>query len=96
MGLESIWNYQESLVRDQINSVAARHPSVAANGDLLADVGCIALNALRPRYVRFSVDLHFFMSDAQRDENAAAVRSAVEAAFRQVERNLGTRAAPAA
>ena len=91
MSLESIWNYQESLVRDQILSAAGHHPLVGANDNLLADVSCIALNALPPRYVRFSVDLHFFMTDAQRAENATAVKRAVEAAFRQVECNLSTR-----
>ncbi|HEX4151748.1 MAG TPA: late competence development ComFB family protein [Steroidobacteraceae bacterium] len=91
MSLESIWNYQESLVHDHIRTAADRYPAVAANDNLLADVACIALNSLRPRYVRFSVDLHFFMTDAQRDENAVAVKRAIDEAFQQVQRNLSTR-----
>lgn len=91
MSLESIWNYQESLVREQILQAANDYPGVAASENLLADVACLALNALRPRYVRFSVDLHFFMTDADRHENSAAVSRAVDAAFRQVQGEIGTR-----
>ena len=93
MKLDSIWNFQESLVREHIHAAAGRYPRVAEDEGLLADVGCLALNALRPRYVRFTVDLHFFMTDKERADNAAAVDRAVHSAFEQVQRNLGSRAA---
>jgi hypothetical protein len=81
MDLESIRNYQELAVCDLITASAARYPALAARPGLLSDVACVALNALKPRYIKHNVDLHFFETPAERARNEAAVRTAVEAAF---------------
>jgi len=86
--LDSIQNYQESLVQQCIRSTAPQHPRIEHSAALLADVACVALNSLRPRYIRHSIDLHFFASDEERQENEAAVKSAVAAAFSYVESHL--------
>jgi hypothetical protein len=88
MSYESIKNYQEQVVHDLIVARAHRFPRVAASEDLCADVACVALNALKARYIRHEVDLHFFMTDEERTTNAAAAIAAVDAAFRFIESRL--------
>jgi hypothetical protein len=82
--MESIRNHQETLVIDLVRSSAPRYPRIAADPDLLADVACIALNSLKPRYFRHEVDLHFYMGGEERAQNAIAVKAAVEAALQYV------------
>ena len=82
--MELIRNHQESLVIDLVRSSATRYPGIAADSNLLADVACLALNSLSPRYFRHEVDLHFYMSAEERARNAAAVKAAVAAAFEHV------------
>ncbi len=60
MNLESVRNYQELAVGDQIKVVAARYPVLSGNPDLVSDVACVALNSLKPRYIKHNVDMHFF------------------------------------
>ncbi len=86
MSFQTIHNHQESVVYELIAAIAPRHPGVSWSEELLADVACVALNALPPRYIRHRVDLHFFMTDGERTLNEAAVRNAVEAAFERIER----------
>jgi hypothetical protein len=78
---ESIRNYQEQAVCAAIQADAARHPALAGRPGLLSDVACVALNSLKPRYIKHNVDLHFFETPAERERNDAAVRVAVAAAF---------------
>jgi hypothetical protein len=82
--MELIRNHQETLVVDLVRSSATRYPRIAGDPSLLADVACIALNSLRPRYFRHEVDLHFYMGGEERAHNAVAAKAAVEAAFEYV------------
>jgi Late competence development protein ComFB len=82
--MELIRNHQERLVIDLVRSSATRYPGIAADPNLLADVACLALNLLKPRYFRHEVDLHFYMGAEERARNAAALKAAVEAAFEQI------------
>jgi hypothetical protein len=81
MNFESAHNYQETLVFARVLEVSAHYPLLAGNQDLLVDAACIALNELKPRYIRHRVDLSFYLSDAERAECEAAVSVAVETAF---------------
>jgi hypothetical protein len=92
MNVESIHNHQERAVFDMVLALAPRYPALAGDDDLLADVACIALNSLRPRYVRHDIDMHFFTSNEERARNEAAVRAAVEAAFGRVSRTAPSNA----
>jgi hypothetical protein len=65
---------------------------LAGDAELLADVACIALNSLRPRYVRHDIDMHFFTSNEERARNESAVRAAVEAAFARIARTTPSNA----
>jgi len=71
---------------DLVRASAPAHPQLGADPNLLADVACIALNNLKPRYFRHSVDLHFFMGAEERARNAAAAQRAVDQAFAYVAR----------
>jgi len=86
MHFESIHNHQERVVFELVLATASRYPAVAADDELLADVACIALNSLRPRYVRHDIDMHFFTSSEERARNEAAVRAAVDGAFERISR----------
>jgi hypothetical protein len=75
MDLETIRNYQEIAVCDLITASAARYPALASRPGLLSDVACVALNSLKPRYIKHNVDLHFFETPAERARNDLAGRS---------------------
>jgi hypothetical protein len=81
MNFDSAHNHQEALVFARVMEVSARYPRLAGSQDLLVDAACIALNELKPRYIRHGVDLIFHLSDAERAECEAAVNAAVDAAF---------------
>lgn len=81
--VDFIHNYYERLVLDAIHAQSPR----VQNGDrdFLADVACVALNRLPPRYIRHDVDMTFFMSPQDLDEIGRKVDSAVSDAIFYVE-----------
>ena len=92
MSFLSIHNHQERIVYEVIMANAPRFPGISGSPELLADVACIALNSLSPRYIRHDVDMHFFTSNTERALNQVAVRKAVEAAFERIEHSQDLRA----
>lgn len=88
VGVDSIHNYYEHLVLEEIVKHSDRaHQDV----DYLADVACVALNRLPPRYIRHDVDMTFFMSPQEMAEMEDKVTAAVKAAIVYVDsRELGT------
>ncbi len=74
-----IHNYYERLVVQEAYDQSTRIQE--GDRDFLADVACVALNRLPPRYIRHDVDMTFFMSpqDLLEIENkvAAAVQDAI-------------------
>jgi hypothetical protein len=81
MILTKIQNYQEILVRECITKLAEQFPDISGDPGRLEDVACIALNALRPRYVRRLAALQHHMAEEQRDTFEREANSAVLAAF---------------
>lgn len=75
-----IHNYYEQLVLEKLNSMGyeERNKSV----DYLADLTCLILNQLPPRYIRHEVDMAFYMSGSERQQMemnvVQAIRSATE------------------
>lgn len=78
---DSVHNYYERFVFEQILR-ASDH--AAADANFFADVACVALNHLPPRYVRFDVDMSFFLSPQEMDEMADKVAHAVNQALTYV------------
>lgn len=78
----SVHNYYEKLVFAQLLRASDR---AQQDGNFLADVACVALNRLPPRYVRHDVDMTFFLSPIELDEIADKIAAAVNDALSYVE-----------
>jgi hypothetical protein len=83
--MKSIHNRFERIVIEKINAEASKWPMLMQNPDLLADAACIALNALRPHYIRHNSNLGFFMTDEKRAQEELEVNAAVESALLYVQ-----------
>jgi competence protein ComFB len=91
---DSVHNYYERFVFEQILRAS---DYAAADANYFADVACVALNHLPPRYVRFDVDMSFFLSPQEMDEMADKVALAVNQALSYVDNRTQREAtAPAA
>jgi len=88
-GVDSIHNYYEHLVLEEIVNVSQRSH---VDGEFLADAACVALNHLPPRYIRHDVDMTFFMSNEELQEVHNKVETAVAKAIAYVEEREAARA----
>lgn len=77
-GLDTVHNYYERLVLDEIAQASDR---AREDRDFFADVACVALNRLPPRYIRFDVDMTFFLSPVELQEILDKVQLAVSSAI---------------
>lgn len=81
MSFETIRNYYEHLVMQRImGTLGEQFPTL--DPEYLADVACVALNHLPPRYMRHEVDMAFYVSPQERDEITVKVNDAVDFAVR--------------
>ena len=83
MSLESIHNYYEHLVMEQIDD-HIKQSTGSLDDDFIADVACVALNHLPSRYVRYDVDMVFYMPGEEREKMMAEVTEAVKKAWQFV------------
>src|SRR6218665_3396372 len=81
--IDFIHNYYERLVLQEIFAQSTRVQE--GDRDFLADVACVALNRLPPRYIRHDVDMTFFMSPQDMVEIERKVSQAVADALNYVE-----------
>ncbi len=88
----SIRNHHERAVCDAVLAGAQRYPGVAHDGELLADVACVALNRLQPRYIRHEVDFAFYQNEHERSETECQLSEAVDFAFGFVQARTAMRA----
>lgn len=86
-----IHNHHEQAVLDAVTAGADRYPNLA-DSELLADVACVALNRMAPRYIRHDVDFAFYLSDKERATNEKDVNDAVKFAFEFVQARKAMRA----
>lgn len=82
MSIEQIHNYYERLVVDEVVRRVRDNPDVTS--DMVADMACVALNRLPARYVRYDVDLMFYLTEAERHQSDAAMDSAITDALKLV------------
>lgn len=95
MNFESIHNYYEPLVIEQVMTTVARDGGYSE--DVLEDIVCLALNQLPARYVRHDVDMAFFLTTRERERMQRAITEAVLSATHTVtERNREGHDAPPA
>jgi hypothetical protein len=76
--LDSIHNFYETLVFEEMNRILVGQE---VSGDYLADVACVALNHLPPRYIRHDVDMMFYLSPNEKAEMDDKVKQAVAKAI---------------
>jgi hypothetical protein len=88
--VDSIHNYYEHLVLEEIARTSDRSRQ---DMNFLADVACVALNRLPPRYIRHDVDMTFFMSPMELQEIQDKTKNAVAAAIEYVSRREAERQA---
>jgi hypothetical protein len=88
----SVRNHNERTVYDAVAREAAQYPGLAHNPELLADVACVALNRLPPRYIRHEVDFAFYLSERERMDSDHQVQEAVAYAFGFVQARTAMRA----
>ena len=60
-----IHNYYEHLVLERIELLGLK---TSKNEDYLADLCCLALNQIPPRYIRFEVDMSFYLDQSERQQ----------------------------
>jgi hypothetical protein len=88
----SVRNSNERAVFEAVAAGAAGYPGLKHDPDLLADVACVALNRLQPRYIRHEVDFTFYLTDKERADTERHVADAVEFAFGFVQARTAMRA----
>lgn len=88
----SVRNHSERAVFAAVREHAQRYPGIAHQAELLADVACVALNRLPPRYIRHEADFAFYLTDNERAANERHLLEAVDAAFGFVQAREAMRA----
>lgn len=88
---ESIHNFHEQAVFDAVQSMLPAYPHLQGS-ELLADIACVALNRLPPRYIRHAVDFSFYLSEKERADIDAAIEESVRFAFNFVQARSAMRA----
>jgi hypothetical protein len=88
---DTIHNHHERAVFDAVQSAASRFPHLS-DPHIQADVACVALNRLPPRYIRHDVDFSFYLTERERTENEVAISEAVDFAYQFVQAKVAMRA----
>lgn len=86
MAFESIHNYYEQLVMEQLLTLTDTELQ-GESDDFLSDIACVALNQLPPRYVRHNVDTAFYMTQEERQAMDQEVDKAVKKAIDYVNKH---------
>jgi len=76
MAFDNINNYFEKLVFEVLQDKLGKN-EIDDDEDFLADIACVALNQLPSRYVRHNVDMVFYMTSEEREQNQIIVEDAV-------------------
>lgn len=80
MELDSVHNYYERLVFQEIKENYLE----LLDEELLADMACIALNRIPPRYIRYDIDMSFFLTTEERITIEHQVRKACKKAYKKI------------
>jgi len=88
---ETIHNHHERAVLDAVLAGASGFEHLN-DPQTLADVACVALNRLPPRYIRHEVDYSFYLTERERAQNEASISEAVSFAFEFVQAKMAMRA----
>jgi len=86
MAFNNINNYFEKLVFDVIQDKLSTN-ELDNDEDFLGDIACVALNQLPARYVRHNVDMAFYMTTEEREQNQIIVEDAIDMAIDYVNKH---------
>ena len=75
---DDIHNFYEQLVLERIDKLGLNKTKPT---DYLADLCCLALNQVPPRYIRYEVDMAFYLPQSERQQMEMNVANAVEKAI---------------
>ncbi len=84
--INHISNYYEQIVSDEIRRQLGNRP-IEPGMDFMADVACVTLNRLPPKYYRYEVDMAFYMSPNELHEVKERVIQVVTEAIAFVEQH---------
>ncbi|MDF2179571.1 late competence development ComFB family protein [Aliiglaciecola sp. CAU 1673] len=76
---DDIHNYYEHLVLERIEKLKLAE---VKDSDYLADLCCLTLNQVPPRYIRHEVDMAFYISQNERDQMSMNVSNAMDKALK--------------
>ena len=76
---DDIHNYYEHLVLERIAHLGLDRTKSA---DYLADLCCLALNQVPPRYIRYEVDMAFYLPQSERQQMEMNVEYAIDKAIK--------------
>jgi len=80
MSLDSVHNYYERHVFNHIMD----HYADKLDIEEVSDMACMALNRLPPKYIRYDIDMSFFMTPEQYLHVEEAVAKACKKAFKKI------------
>lgn len=75
---DDIHNYYEHLVLERIENLGLNKTK---SEDYIADLCCLALNQIPPRYIRFEVDMSFYLPQSERQQMEMNAINAVKQAI---------------
>lgn len=81
--LETVHNYYERLV---FNEIKDQFSETQLDDNQLADLACIALNHLPPKYIRYDIDMSFYMSGQEHFETHERIKKAVKKAYKKIKK----------
>ncbi len=81
MSMDTVHNYYERLV---FNEIKENYADIVDDENTLADMACIALNRIAPRYIRYDIDMSFYMSTEEHIEVERRVSKAVKKAYKKI------------
>lgn len=90
MERSEIHNYYEHLVFDYIDLHIIPNTE-GKSDDYFLDIACIALNKLPTRYVRYEVDMAFFLHQQDRLDMKKAVRESITEAKSYIDEHFDSR-----
>jgi len=80
MAMDTVHNYYERLV---INEIKENYND-KVDENQAADMACIALNRIAPRYIRYDIDMSFYMSTDEHWAIQKRVAKAVKKAYKRI------------
>ena len=84
MAMDTVHNYYERLV---FNEIKEHYADKIDDENTLADMACIALNRIAPRYIRYDIDMSFYMSTDEHIEVENRVSKAVRKAYKKIQKS---------